>query len=167
MFDENSIVRCVAKGLSKFTEGNLYRIVSKDFEHSEGNFYGIVDDAGLIHYFNEEDAQKFFTDKDVPEVITYFSNAGTSACTSSNISDNVNHPSHYTWLKDLCGIEVIDITRHMDFDLGCVLKYVLRAGKKKEIGLSDIEKEIEDLSKAKFYLNDKIEMLKNEIKNKQ
>lgn len=24
--------------------------------------------------------------------------------------DNVNHPSHYTWLKDKCGVEVIDIT---------------------------------------------------------
>ena len=113
MFDENSIVRCVAKGLSKFTEGNLYRIVSKDFEHSEGNFYGIVDDAGLIHYFNEEDVQKFFTDTDVPNEITYFSNAGTSACTSFDIRDNVNHPSHYTWLKDLCGIEPIDICKHL------------------------------------------------------
>nr|DAH00044.1 MAG TPA: Protein of unknown function (DUF3310) [Crassvirales sp.] len=29
--------------------------------------------------------------------------------------DNVNHPPHYTWLKDKCGIEVIDITRHMDY----------------------------------------------------
>lgn len=25
--------------------------------------------------------------------------------------DNVNHPPHYTWLKDKCGIEVIDIVR--------------------------------------------------------
>ena len=32
--------------------------------------------------------------------------------------DKVNHPSHYLWLKDKIGIEVIDITRHMDFDLG-------------------------------------------------
>lgn len=79
--------------------------------------------------------------------------------------DRVNHPSHYTWLKELCGVEVIDITRHMDFDLGCVLKYVLRAGKKQEKGLSDIEKEIEDLSKAVFYLNDKIAFLKDEQRN--
>ena len=35
--------------------------------------------------------------------------------------DNVNHPPHYTWLKDKCGIEVIDITRHMDFDLEMLL----------------------------------------------
>ena len=43
-------------------------------------------------------------------------------------TDRVNHPSHYTWLKDLCGIEVIDITRHMNFNLGNVIKYTLRAG---------------------------------------
>jgi preprotein translocase subunit Sec61beta len=74
MFDEMSIIRCIAKGLNKisFTEGNLYRIISKDFEHAEGHIYGIVDDAGLIHYFNEEDVQKYFTDKDVPNEITYF-----------------------------------------------------------------------------------------------
>ena len=166
MFEENTIVRCIAKGLNKFTEGNSYRIISKDFEHSKGYEYGIVNDAGLIDYFDEEMIKENFTDKDVPNTITYASYF-SSKDEKAKIKDNVNHPSHYTWLKDLCGVEVIDITRHMDFDLGCVLKYVLRAGKKKEMGLSDIEKEIEDLSKAKFYLNDKIEMLKNEIKNKQ
>lgn len=167
MIDENSIVKCISDGLNKFIKGNLYRIVSKDFEHSKGYSYGVVNDAGLIDYFTQDEIEKYFTDKDVPEAITYFSNAGTSTCTSFDIEDNVNHPSHYTWLKDLCGIEPIDICRHLDFDLGCVLKYVLRAGKKKEMGLSDIEKEIEDLKKAIFYINDKIEMLENEIKNKQ
>lgn len=161
MFEEKSIIRCIAKGLNKFTEGNLYRIISKDFEHSEGYVYGIINDAGAIEYFTEEIVKNNFTDKDVPDKITYFS----SIDEESRIKDNVNHPSHYTWLKDLCGVEVIDITRHMDFDLGCVLKYVLRAGKKKEMGLSDIEKEIEDLSKAKFYLNDKIAFLKDEQRN--
>lgn len=75
--------------------------------------------------------------------------------------DNVNHPSHYTWLKDKCGIEVLDITRHMDFNLGNAIKYILRAGHKKEKGMSDINKEIEDLQKARFYINDRIEMLMN------
>ena len=73
--------------------------------------------------------------------------------------DKVNHPSHYTWLKDLCGIEVIDITRHMDFDLGNAIKYLLRQGKKSEKGMSDRAKAIEDLKKAVFYINDKIKML--------
>jgi hypothetical protein len=75
--------------------------------------------------------------------------------------DRVNHPSHYTWLKELCGIEVIDITRHMDFDLGNAVKYLLRAGYKKEEGLTDKEKTIEDLHKAVWYINDRIKMLEN------
>ena len=77
----------------------------------------------------------------------------------NNFNDRVNHPPHYTWLKELCGIEVIDITRHMDFDLGNSLKYILRAGHKSEEGMNSREKEIEDLKKAVFYLNDKIKML--------
>ena len=76
--------------------------------------------------------------------------------------DRINHPSHYTWLKDLCGVEVIDITRHMDFDLGNAVKYILRQGHKSEEGMSDKEKAIEDLQKAIFYINDKIEMIKKE-----
>ena len=74
--------------------------------------------------------------------------------------DMVNHPSHYTWLKELCGIEVIDITRHMDFDLGNSIKYILRCGHKSEKGLSDKDKEIQDLEKAKWYVEDKIKELK-------
>lgn len=79
--------------------------------------------------------------------------------------DKVNHPSHYTWLKDKCGIEVIDITRHMDFNLGNAIKYILRAGHKSEEGYTDNLKEIEDLKKAIWYINDKIKMLENETKS--
>ena len=77
--------------------------------------------------------------------------------------DNVNHPPHYTWLKDKCGIEVIDITRHMDFDLGNVVKYVLRQGLKSEEGMSNTEKALEDLKKARWYLDDKIKQIENTI----
>ena len=81
---------------------------------------------------------------------------------TKNKIDNVNHPPHYTWLKDKCGIEVIDITRHMDFDLGNVVKYVLRQGLKSEEGMSNKEKAIEDLKKARWYLDDKIKILEGE-----
>lgn len=77
-------------------------------------------------------------------------------------NDKVNNPSHYTWLKDKCGIEVIDITRQMDFNLGNAIKYILRAGHKDEEGYSNVAKEIEDLKKAVWYINDKIKMLENE-----
>ena len=83
--------------------------------------------------------------------------------------ENVSHPSHYTWLKDKCGIEVIDITRHLDFDLGNAIKYILRAGRKPIVNenLSDdfYRAAIQDLKKALFYINDKINMLENEYKS--
>lgn len=92
---------------------------------------------------------------------------GSVSCdpiTTSN-NDRINHPHHYTWLKDLCGIEVLDITRHMDFCLGNAIKYILRAGHKSEEGMSSLDKAIEDLRKAVFYINDKINTLENERNN--
>ena len=79
------------------------------------------------------------------------------------IGDNVNHPPHYTWLKDKCGIEVIDITRHMGFCLGNAIKYILRAGHKQDASLTDNQKEIEDLKKAIWYINDRIKQLGGEV----
>lgn len=73
--------------------------------------------------------------------------------------EKINHPSHYTWLKELCGIEVIDITSHMDFCLGNAVKYILRAGHKEEHGYTAQEKAVEDLKKAVFYLNYKINQM--------
>ena len=80
------------------------------------------------------------------------------------MEDKVNHPSHYCWLKELCGIGVIDITRHLDFDLGNAIKYILRAGHKSEEGYNNVDKEIEDLQKAAFYINDKINMLNDKVR---
>lgn len=83
---------------------------------------------------------------------------------NGNIKSNerVEHPVHYSYLKKLCGIEVIDITRHMDFDLGNAIKYILRAGHKTEEGYDNRSKTIEDLKKAIFYINDKIKTLEDE-----
>lgn len=80
-------------------------------------------------------------------------------------NDRVNHPKHYTWLKDKCGVEVIDITRHMDFCLGNAVEYLLRAGHKTEQGYTDREKEVEDLRKSIFYINDRINQLTKDIDN--
>ena len=77
--------------------------------------------------------------------------------------DKVNSPSHYNWLKKLAGVEVIDITRHLDFDLGNAVKYILRAGRKTEEGYDNKAKTIEDLKKAVWYINDKIKTLEHEI----
>lgn len=65
----------------------------------------------------------------------------------------VHHPKHYT--SHPSGIECIDITRHMNFNLGNVVKYIWRAGLKNEAIFS-----LQDLEKAAWYLNDEIEMRK-------
>lgn len=73
------------------------------------------------------------------------------------MEDKVNSPSHYTGHPS--GIECIDITEHYDFCVGNAIKYLWRAGLKKEAGISDKEKEIEDLKKALYYINRKIKQL--------
>ena len=80
-------------------------------------------------------------------------------------ADSVNHPSHYTWLKDLCGIEVIDITRHMNFNLGQVLKYILRLGHKEDNNFTYYEKILSDLHKAEYYLTREIDRIDKLCKN--
>lgn len=80
-------------------------------------------------------------------------------------NDAINHPKHYCWLIDKCGIEVIDIVRHLDFDLGNAIKYILRAGKKpiNDLNNNTNKAAIQDLKKAIWYIEDKIIMLENEI----
>ena len=69
---------------------------------------------------------------------------------------SINHPSHYNQNKN--GIEVIDIIEGQEwgegFNRGNAVKYILRAGKK------DPSKEIEDLEKARWYLNREINRLR-------
>lgn len=59
----------------------------------------------------------------------------------------VNHPQHYT--SHPSGIECIQITEHMGFNLGNALKYIWRADLKGSA--------IEDLQKAEFYIKREIE----------
>lgn len=73
-------------------------------------------------------------------------------------TDRVNHPSYY---QDPSGVECIAIVRHRDFNIGNAIKYLWRAGFKEERGLSNKEKQIEDLQKAIFYINDEIKLLKD------
>lgn len=78
---------------------------------------------------------------------------------AEDFNEKVSSPSHYTWLKAKCGIEVIDITRHMNFNLGNAIKYILRAGHKSEEGYSIKEKTLEDLKKADWYIKDEIKRI--------
>ena len=67
----------------------------------------------------------------------------------------VNHPNHYGGESNPYeAIKVID-DWDLDFCLGNTVKYISRAGKKSP------EKELEDLRKAAWYLQHKINKLEN------
>lgn len=66
-------------------------------------------------------------------------------------ADLVNHPPHYT--QHPSGVECIQIVEHMNFCRGNAVKYIWRAG--------DKGNEIEDLKKARWYLDREIERLQN------
>lgn len=76
------------------------------------------------------------------------------------MNDNITHPKHYT--SHPSGVECIEITRHYNYNIGNAIKYLWRAGIKKEQGKSDKEKEIEDLQKAVWYIQDYINTLQQE-----
>jgi hypothetical protein len=71
---------------------------------------------------------------------------------STEKHDAINHPPHYnnSPAHCVCGrrIECIDITRHMSFNLGNVVKYIWRYEHKDGL---------EALLKARWYLKDAIE----------
>lgn len=71
--------------------------------------------------------------------------------------DNVNHPSHYC--SHPSGIECIEITRHYCFAIGNAIKYLWRCGLKADSGRALIDKEIEDLKKAIWYIKDRIHQI--------
>lgn len=77
-----------------------------------------------------------------------------------NKTEQVSHPSHYAWLKDLCGVEPLDICRHLDFNTGNAIKYLLRKDKV-DGNKTKTEKRIEDLRKAVFYIQDEIKLLEH------
>ena len=78
--------------------------------------------------------------------------------------DMVNHPRHYT--SDPSGVECIEVTRHRNFNIGNAIKYLWRAGLKESVGKDTLEKQVEDLRKAVFYINDEITRLTGEVNGK-
>ena len=70
-----------------------------------------------------------------------------------NENDAVNHPSHYT--SHPSGVECITVTEHFSFCLGNAVKYIWRSGLKGD-------SHIEDLQKARFYIDREIKRLGGE-----
>lgn len=68
---------------------------------------------------------------------------------------NINHPKHYTSSDAKCPhcghiIECIEITRSLPFNIGNAIKYLWRY---------NLKNGLEDLKKARWYLNDAISQL--------
>lgn len=69
-----------------------------------------------------------------------------TAATAMAAEDKVNHPKHYR--NHPSGVECIQITEHMSFNLGNAIKYLWRADEKGA--------PLEDLKKAVWYINREI-----------
>jgi hypothetical protein len=74
---------------------------------------------------------------------------------TNNDNPTPAHPTHYSRLNP----EPIDVINswNMGFDLGNVIKYVARAGHK------DGNSKLQDLEKAKYYLEHEINILKSSV----
>lgn len=68
------------------------------------------------------------------------------------LPDLVNAPPHYR--NSPSGVECITVVEHMNFNRGNAIKYTWRAGEK------DKATEIQDLEKARWYLDREIARLK-------
>lgn len=107
------------------------------------------------------------------KTLDYYKNATVSDDGVDMVGENTNnhidftkpekiaHPNHYAVWKHLCGTEPIEIARHMTYNKGTALAYLMRSGYKEEEGYTFKEKEIEDLKKAVWHLNDEIKKLEN------
>ena len=77
----------------------------------------------------------------------------------SENKEMVKNPSHYGGAENIYeAIKVIE-SWNLDFHLGNTVKYISRAGKKYP------DKELEDLRKAAWYLNRRIENLEKNNEN--
>lgn len=109
-------------------------------------YYLVLRQADAIYNVNKDDLRIVFIDE-VPETPTK----------TETEFDNVNHPKHYTDGRKYEPIEVIEDWK-LDFCLGNAVKYISRAGRKDET------KTIEDLEKAKWYIDREIRNLKFKLK---
>lgn len=71
------------------------------------------------------------------------------------MSDTVNHPKHYN--SHPSGVECIDVVEHFPFNIGNAIKYLWRCGLKGD--------EVEDLKKARWYIEREIAKREKEKRN--
>ena len=158
----------------QITKGNLFKIAGSVFadkidplgsidriQHIKVIDIAITDKkCGIVAFFKPELAACVdIVDLAVYSILSDFKELPI------NKTEQVSHPSHYAWLKDLCGVEPIEICQHFDFSVGNALKYIMRKGKV-ERNLTEKQQRIQDLEKAIYYLKNEIYLMKNDSNNK-
>ena len=108
---------------------------------------------------------EFFAHFDTESIMKFGVAIAAGGESRNEKTEQVSHPSHYAWLKDLCGVEPIEICQHFDFSVGNALKYIMRKGKV-ERNLTEKQQRIQDLEKAIYYLKNEIYLMKNDSNNK-
>lgn len=147
-FKPGDIVRLTGEGWRKYGfRGQIDEVIGRDevgpkikSKHDDGQHYRIVNN-GQFGDFSAElvEAAPLAPRRDadlndgVPDKVTFTINPDGAT--------DVN-PPHYGFPD---GVQVIDITKHLDFLSGNVVKYVCRAGRKGD--------RLTDLKKAKQYLD--------------
>lgn len=124
------------------------RYIGPKINELEHNKDYVVTSTSMTHYHVMLDGVKGIW---IPKQDLNFVSLKSDVPLTLRLDDSVNHPSHYT----SGNIEVIDAIEDWnldtDFYLANCIKYIARAGKK------DSTKFIEDLKKAQWYLNRKIQ----------
>jgi hypothetical protein len=157
--------------MSKFSVGD--RVVVVENNHSEkdtflqgrgavlsvsdSDEYDVTVDLGFDRHVNFDSSELEFEhiydalSAKPDAAATIFNEADFLAIkVDSRPGDVVNHPSHYT--SHPSGIECIQVTEHMNFNLGNATKYVWRAGLKSD-------DPVQDLQKARWYIEREIQRL--------
>lgn len=162
--------KCISDTPIMGTDDNIHYFVQDNIYLSKQD-YTLVCDTSEDYTFGKEG--KYFAEhfeEVTPDVVDIYRRQG-------KVHEGlVDHPLHYNTnrplliiddteiggVKQYVGIECIDVVRNMPFWKGNAIKYIWRAGLKQEVGKSDVTKEIEDLEKAKWYIQDRINQLKQQ-----
>jgi hypothetical protein len=108
-----------------------------------------VDRGMYIHHPDTNQIKEWIDD----DAFNDYSNGSTLPAQAELKEDVVNHPKHYKGHPS--GVECIQITEHMGFNLGNAVKYIWRCDLKKDA--------IEDLKKAIWYLEREVKLRESNL----
>ena len=152
-------IRCLSAGNANVTQGKIYECNLMKHEFELIGPYGLIDikdDRGDVVYMSqwrfEQVNEELEAIKLLDETEEQPQSKKVPVAVTLGEYERVNHPKHYTAGK----YEVIDVIEdwNLGFNLGNVIKYIARAEHK--------DNKLEDLKKAKWYLEREIQNLEKE-----